>query len=56
MPSKTPSELLKRLKKRNKDRPADDHSMTAEGQKVPNPARGEFFSNLEKVSEPDADH
>lgn len=53
MPPKTPSELRKALKKRNKDRPADDHSMTAEGQKVENPTRGEFFSNLEKASKPD---
>lgn len=52
MPPKTPSELLKQLSKRNKDRPADDQSMTAEGQKVPNPTRGEFFGNLEKLSEP----
>jgi len=50
MPPKTPSELLKLLKKRNKDRPADDHSMTAEGMKAENPTRGEFFSNLEKAS------
>ncbi len=53
MPPKTPSELLKVLKKRNKDRPADGHSMTAEGQKVANPTRGEFFSNLEKASGPE---
>lgn len=52
MPPKTPSELLKALKKRNKDRPADGHSATAEGQKVPNPTRGEFFGNLEKASAP----
>jgi hypothetical protein len=27
--------------------------MTADGQKVPNPTRGEFFKNLEKASKPD---
>ncbi|HEU5214160.1 MAG TPA: hypothetical protein VFU30_01330 [Gaiellaceae bacterium] len=51
---KTPKQLLGELLKRNKDRPADDHSMTAEGQKVPNPSRGEFFSNLEKASKPNS--
>lgn len=50
---KTAKQLLDQLLKRNKDRPADDHSMTAEGQKVPNPTRGEFFTNLEKASKPD---
>jgi hypothetical protein len=53
MPSKTAKQLLDQLLKRNKNRPADDHSMTAEGQKVPNPTRGEFFSNLEKASKQD---
>lgn len=53
MPPKTPKQLLDQILKRNKDRPADGHSMTAEGQKTPNPARGEFFSNLEKVSKTD---
>lgn len=53
MPPKTPKQLLHQLRKRNKERPADDHSMTAEGQKVPNPSRGEFFKNLEKASKPD---
>jgi hypothetical protein len=52
MPPKTPGELLKKLTKRNKDRPADGHSMTAEGQKVPNPTRGEFLGNLEKATDP----
>jgi hypothetical protein len=50
---KTPKQLLDQLKKRNKDRPADGHSMTAEGQKVENPTRGDFFSNLEKASKPE---
>ncbi len=49
---KTPKQLLHQLKKRNKDRPADGHSMTAEGVKVPNPSRGDFFGNLKKVSGP----
>jgi hypothetical protein len=52
---KTPSELKEQAEKRNAERPADDHSLTAEGLKVPNPARGDFFSNLEKVSEPDTE-
>ena len=53
MPPKTPKQLLRELKKRNKDRPADDHSMTAEGLKTPNPSRGEFCKNLEKASKPE---
>jgi hypothetical protein len=52
---KTPKQLLDQLLKRNKDRPADDHSMTAEGSRTPNPTRGEFFSNLEKTSKPQQD-
>lgn len=56
MPPKTPKQLRDQIKKRNKDRPADDQSMTAEGQKVPNPSRGEFFGNLEKASKPDPGH
>jgi hypothetical protein len=51
MPPKTPKQLLEQVLKRNKDRPADDHSLTAEGLKVENPSRGEFFSNLEKAAE-----
>jgi hypothetical protein len=47
---KTPRQLLDQLLKRNKDRPADGHSMTAEGMKAPNPTRGEFLGNLEKAS------
>lgn len=47
---KTAKQLLDQLRKRNKDRPADDHSMTAEGLKTPNPSRGDFFKNLEKTS------
>lgn len=50
---KTPKQLLDQLKRRNKGRPADGHSMTAEGMKAENPSRGEFFSNLEKVSKPE---
>lgn len=53
MPPKKPKQLLRELKKRNKDRPADDDSMTAEGVKVPNPTRGEFFDALGKASKPD---
>lgn len=50
MPPKTPKRLRDQIKKRNKDRPADGHSMTAEGMKAENPKRDEFFSNLEKAS------
>lgn len=53
MPPKTPKQLLDQLLKRNKDRPADDHSMTADGMKTPNPQRGEFFKSLEKASKPE---
>lgn len=53
MPPKKPKKLRVQLRKRNKDRPADDHSMTADGMKTPNPTRGEFFSNLEKASKPE---
>jgi hypothetical protein len=54
MPPKTPKQLLDQVLKRNKDRPADGNSMTAEGQKVPNPTRGEFFKNLEKAADPES--
>ena len=54
MPPKTPKQLLDQLLKRNTDRPADDHSMTAEGMKAPNPSRSEFFGNLEKTLVVDA--
>jgi hypothetical protein len=50
---KTSKKLLDQLLKRNKDRPADGHSLTAEGMKAENPSRGEFSKNLEKVSEPE---
>ena len=54
MPPKTPKELKEQVEDRNEDRPADDHSLTAEGLKVPNPTRDDFFSNLEKASDPDS--
>ena len=50
---KTPKELLAELLKRNKDRPADGHSMTAEGVKTPDPSRGDFLGNLEKAATPE---
>ena len=53
MPPKTSKELKEQVEKRNEDRPADGHSLTAEGLKVPNPSREDFFSNLEKASEPE---
>jgi len=56
MPPKTPKQLLRELRDRNKDRPADDHSLTAEGMKTPDPVRGDFFANLEKASSGKRDH
>lgn len=53
MPPKTPKQLLAQVLKRNKDRPSDGHSLTAEGVKVPNPKREDFFANLEKAAEAD---
>lgn len=50
MPPKTPKELKEQAEKRNKDRPADDHSVTAEGLKVPNPSRKDFFQSLRKAA------
>jgi hypothetical protein len=50
MPPKTPKQLMKELRKRNKDRPADGYSMTAEGMKAEDPSRGDFLGNLEKVA------
>ena len=50
MPPKTPKQLKEQVEKRNEDRPADGHSLTAEGLKVENPSRGDFFGNLEKAS------
>lgn len=53
MAPKTPKELKDTAEKKNANRPADAHSLTAEGLKVPNPSREDFFGNLAKVSEPD---
>lgn len=52
MPPKTPKELQAELEAQNQDEPAKT-SQTAEGMEVPNPSRGKFFGNLEKVSKPD---
>jgi hypothetical protein len=51
MPPKTPKKLKEQAEKRNEDRPADDHSVTSEGLKVPNPSRDEFFGNLKRASD-----
>ena len=51
MAPKTSKKLKDQVEQRNEDRPADGHSLTAEGLKVPNPSREDFFSNLEKASE-----
>jgi hypothetical protein len=53
MPPKTPKELKEQAEKQNEDRPADGHSRTAEGLKVPNPSRDDFFGNLSKASKSD---
>ena len=49
---KTPEEVKEQIDAANEERPADsdDSSLKAEGLKVPNPGRGDFLSNLEKVS------
>lgn len=52
MAPKSPRQLLEQVLKRNRDRPADADSLTAEGLKVPNPTRGEFLGNLDKASKP----
>jgi hypothetical protein len=53
MPPKTPKRLQRELKERNKDRPADGHSMTSEGTKTPDPKRGDFLGNQEEASKPE---
>ncbi|HEY2374210.1 MAG TPA: hypothetical protein VGH82_16945 [Gaiellaceae bacterium] len=55
MAPKTPKQLIEQVLRRNKDRPTDDHSVTAEGLKVPNPTPDDFFGNLAKAFEPDAE-
>jgi hypothetical protein len=52
MPPKTPKELADEAAKLNEDRRDDGHSITAGGLKVPNPTRGDFLGNLEKVATP----
>lgn len=50
---KTPQELREQISKRNAEQPlAEGKDRTAEGLEVERPKRDEFFSNLEKVSEP----
>lgn len=53
---KTPQELKEQIETANAERPAEvvDTSLTAEGLKVPNPTRADFFGNLDRVSEPSA--
>ena len=48
---KTPEQIKAELEAQNPDEP-DETSKTAEGLEVPNPSRGDFFGNLEKVSVP----
>lgn len=56
MAPKTPKELKEQIDAQNAERPADadDSSLTAEGLKVQNPERDDFFENLSKVVEPGA--
>lgn len=54
MSPKTPTELKEQIEKANEQAPAvHGHERTAEGLDVPTPTRGEFFSNLEKVTKPE---
>lgn len=54
MPPKKPSELREQIEKQNRENPpAEGKDRTAEGKEVRRPTRGEFFSNLEKISKPD---
>jgi hypothetical protein len=52
MAPKTPSELREQIES-HQDEPAKEGSeRTAEGEETRTPERGEFFGNLEKLSEP----
>jgi hypothetical protein len=54
MPPKTPSELKEQIQEANTPPPADPgKERTAEGLTVEKPSRDAFFSNLEKVANPD---
>jgi hypothetical protein len=49
---KTPEELKKQAEQQNEQPAKEGHSRTAEGLEVPNPARSQFFADLEKASKP----
>lgn len=56
MPPKTPSELKEQAEKQAVENPpAEGHERTPEGIEIPTPTREDFFSNLKKVSKPDAE-
>jgi hypothetical protein len=50
MPPKTPEELKEQIAEQNKQPAKEGHERTADGKSVRTPTRGEFFSNLEKIS------
>lgn len=47
---KTPEELRAEIEAQNEQPVKEGHERTAEGLSVETPSRGDFFSNLEKVS------
>jgi hypothetical protein len=50
---KDPQELEEQIARQQAENPpADGKERTAEGKEVPTPKRGDFLSNLEKVSKP----
>jgi hypothetical protein len=49
---KTPEQLKAELEEQNAGPGREDHDRTTEGLSVPRPERGDFLSNLEKVSKP----
>jgi hypothetical protein len=53
MAPKTPKELKEQIDAQNETPAKEGNDRTAEGLSVPRPQRGDFFSNLEKVSKPD---
>jgi hypothetical protein len=55
MTPKTPSELKEQIEAQNEPPAAEGTELTAEGLEIPTPTRGQFFSDLEKVSRPSKD-
>jgi hypothetical protein len=52
MAPKTPSELKEQIERENEKPAREGHERTAEGLSVETPKAGDFFANLEKVSDP----